>query len=388
MTSAVALPGLLFAETANPYLAVGAYSVIAAGSIALASLAVTRLFRRLSLRAHLGLVVVTTVAAMIAGLGLAVRQMVLDSHQMRVVMVVCAVSGLMAVLVGLVLARGVVLEARRVRGLATALGEAPSRPHERRAKPLRTKELEEIAVELELTADRLAEAAARERALEASRRELVASVSHDLRTPLAGLRALVEALEDGLSEDPTPYLKSIRVEVDWLTRMVADLFELSRLQAGRSARREDALLVRDLVSDTLASAIPLARALDIELDGSAPAGLTVSGDAAALMRALANLVANAVRYTPAGGAVSVTAEPAGDGAAIAVADSCGGIPGDHLARVFDVGFRGDPARTPGADAGSGLGLAIVKGIAEAHGGQVTVENRGPGCRFTILLPGS
>ena len=112
----------------------------------------------------------------------------------------------------------------------------------------------------------------------------------------------------------------------------------------------------------------------------------VCGDASALMRALANLVANAVRYTAPGGSVFVSAEDDGDGVAIAVSDSCGGIPAEHLPRVFDVGFRGDAARTPGADAGSGLGLAIVKGIAEAHGGSVRVENTGSGCRFTLVLP--
>nr|WP_231134110.1 HAMP domain-containing sensor histidine kinase [Motilibacter deserti] len=305
---------------------------------------------------------------------------------MRVVVVVCAVSGTVAALVGLVLARGVVLDARRVRTLATSLAEAPVRRPAARQRPLRTKELEQIAGELELSAERLAESAARERTLEAARRELVASVSHDLRTPLAGLLALVEALEDGLADDPTPYLKSIRVEVDWLSRMVTDLFELSRLQAGRATSRADALPVHDLVSDTIASAQPLAQGLGIELDGTAPPSLVVSGDAAALMRALANLVANAIRYTSPGGRVFVAAEEREGSAAVTVCDTCGGIPEAHLPRVFDVGFRGDSARTPGADAGAGLGLAIVKGIAEAHGGSVTASNVEGGCCFTLLLP--
>nr|WP_231126617.1 HAMP domain-containing sensor histidine kinase [Motilibacter aurantiacus] len=381
-----AYPSVLADPLANTYVCVAAYSALGAAAVALVSLAGSRLARRLSLRANLALVVLTTVLAVVAGTAFAVHKMVLTPQQMRVVLVVCAVSGLVAALVGLVLAHGVLLDARRVRELAAALAEAPQRRVPERARPLRTKELEQIAGELEQSARRLGEAAARERALEAARRDLVASVSHDLRTPLAGLRALVEALEDGLAEDPTPYVKSMRVEVDWLSRMVADLFELSRLQAGRTARRTDSLPVHDLVSDTIASAQPMAQALDVSLAGSAPPSLMVTGDAAALMRALANLVANAVRYTPAGGRVFVEAEQRGETAAISVSDTCGGIPAAHLPRVFDVGFRGDPARTPGADAGAGLGLAIVKGIAEAHGGTVSAANAADGCCFTLLLP--
>jgi signal transduction histidine kinase len=250
-------------------------------------------------------------------------------------------------------------------------------------------ELAELSTELELTHERLTQARTRERALEASRRELVAWVSHDLRTPLAGLRAMAEALEDQVVVDPrevSQYHTQIRREVDRLTAMIDDLFELSRIHAGalRLARRMVGL--EDLVAEVVASAEPVARAKGVRLSGAAVRGMPVFVDSAEMGRALRNLVTNAIRHTPPDGGVDVLAEVQGGMACVSVSDACGGIPPGDLPRVFDVAFRGESARTPGPQEGAGLGLSIARGIVEAHSGQIAVRNAGPGCQFLIRLP--
>src|SRR4051794_15191439 len=258
--------------------------------------------------------------------------------------------------------------------------------------PRLTAEVAGVREELRITAARLAEARDRERALESARRELVAWVSHDLRTPLAGLRAMAEALEDGVVDDPEQYYKQIVGSVDRLNQMVEDLFDLSRIQAGDVSRDAESIALGDLVSDCIAALEPLAAAEGIRLTGSIAASTPVRGNGRELNRALTNLIGNAIRHTPAGGEVEVqvglTAGPP-PSVEVLVRDGCGGIPEEHLDRIFDVGFRGEAARTPSGGrhpAGAGLGLAISRGIIEAHAGSVDVVNRAGGCEFRVLLP--
>jgi signal transduction histidine kinase len=250
-------------------------------------------------------------------------------------------------------------------------------------------ELQELSAELAATHERLAQARSRERALEASRRELVAWVSHDLRTPLAGLRAMAEALEDQVVIDPrevSQYHSQIRREVDRLTLMIDDLFELSRIHAGALRLSRRMVGLEDLVAEVVASAEPVARHKGVRLTGAAVRGMPVFVDSAEMGRALRNLVTNAIRHTPPDGGVDVLAEVQGGMACVSVSDACGGIPPADLPRVFDVAFRGESARTPGPQEGAGLGLSIARGIVEAHSGQIAVRNAGPGCQFLIRLP--
>ncbi|NRQ37473.1 HAMP domain-containing histidine kinase, partial [Nonomuraea sp. NN258] len=284
-------------------------------------------------------------------------------------------GGLVGLGVAFVLARRVVGESRR---LVAAVGVTPfTAPRG-------------LPAELQTIANTLEEAYARERALEGARRELVAWVSHDLRTPLAGMRAMAEALEDGVVADPETvarYHGQIKLEVERLSGMVDDLFELSRIHAGALRLSRARVGLADLVADTLAGAEPLARAKGVRLTAEAAAGVPVEADAGALGRALGNLVVNAIRHTPSERAVVLRASVDGAGmACLSVTDCCGGIPEDDLPRVFDVAFRGEAARTPTADGGAGLGLAIAQGIVEAHDGVIGVVNDGPGCRFEIRLP--
>jgi signal transduction histidine kinase len=237
------------------------------------------------------------------------------------------------------------------------------------------------------------EARDRERAAEASRRELVAWISHDLRTPLAGIRAMAEALADGVVSAPRDvagYAHRIGTETNRLAGMVDDLFELSRITAGALRLTMSAVSLQDVVSDTIIGQTPVAQRKRVNLLANADAWPVVIGSDPELARIVRNLVSNAIRHTPPDGTVAVQIGVEGANAVLAVDDGCGGIPEHELARVFDVAFRGTSARTPaiGRDdpVGAGLGLAIAKGLVEAHRGSIDAHNHGPGCRFEVRLP--
>lgn len=225
-----------------------------------------------------------------------------------------------------------------------------------------------------------------ERAVEASRREMVVWVSHDLRTPLAGMRAMTEALQDGVAEEPQRYLDRMLEEIDRMGAMVDDLLAVARLQSGALTLAVEEVSLADLVSDALAAATPLARAGRVRLSGSADGPVPAPVDARWLSRAVGNLVVNAIRHTPPDGSVAVRADRSAREVRISVTDECGGIRPEDLARVFEPGWRGTQARSPARGEGAGLGLAVVRGVAEAHGGRVGVRNEGGGCRFDVSLP--
>ncbi|HEY0637383.1 MAG TPA: HAMP domain-containing sensor histidine kinase [Pseudonocardiaceae bacterium] len=236
------------------------------------------------------------------------------------------------------------------------------------------------------------EARARERAAEASRRELVAWISHDLRTPLAGIRAMTEALHDGVVSGPADvaaYAGRIRGETERLAGMVDDLFELSRITAGALHLRLTAVPLGDVVSEAVAALGPVAAGQGVRIHAAPSVWPIVVGSDPELARVVRNLLSNAIRHTPTGGAVIVAAGATPTEAWLTVDDACGGIPEADLPRVFDVAFRGSKARTPvgvGTSPGAGLGLAIARGLVEAHRGRITAHNHGPGCRFSLSLP--
>jgi signal transduction histidine kinase len=241
-----------------------------------------------------------------------------------------------------------------------------------------------IAADRAATADRMARE--QEARAEADRRELVAWVSHDLRTPLAGIWAISEAVEDGVASDVPAAMDSIRGSVTQMGELVDALLALSRLQSAEPGLQMGEVDVGDLVSDAVAALVPLADAGGVRLAGSAGAGVRAGVAAGEVRRAVSNLVVNGIRHTPAGGQVTTTvARDAGD-VVVTVQDGCGGIPADVIGRVFETGYRGTAARSPGDGRGSGLGLAIVAGVAAAHGGSVEVANAEGGCRFVLHLP--
>lgn len=251
-----------------------------------------------------------------------------------------------------------------------------------------------------VTTEAAAEKAARERdrEIEVRRREMVSWVSHDLRTPLAAVRALAEALEDGVGP-VDEHVPRILAENRRMAAMVDDLLALSRLQSPTATLRREPVAVADLASDAIAAAQPLADSGGVKLAWDVADPVVTSLDAQQVGRALENLLVNAIRHTGPGGTVRVAvacAQSAAGGAeaagtvTITVEDECGGIPEADLDRVFEAGWRSSGARTPEREnvpgGGAGLGLSIVRGVAEAHGGTASATNTSRGCRFTVHLP--
>lgn len=363
--------------------------LIAAGwaaGVGVVGLLLSRVTAHRSFRWLVALVALVAVGGIVAGVLGTADAMFLSAHDREVVLLVCLAAGVVAIGFALAVAALMVRGSRVVRDGARVLGETGHFS----AASAGPAELQELARELDLASERLRAAGDRERLLERSRRDLVAWVSHDLRSPLAGLRAMTEALEDGLADDPDRYHRQMRSEVDRMVRMVDDLFELSRIHAGVMDLSLTDVDLGDIVSEAIAGADPLARAAGIRIDGSVSPGTMVSADPNGLFRVVANLVTNAIRHTPPEGAVTITGRVVGTNVELAVLDACGGIPEEDLDRVFDVAWRGDAARTPAVTGvqgtGAGLGLAIVKGIVEAHDGAVDVANVEHGCRFRVLLP--
>ncbi|WP_246530585.1 sensor histidine kinase [Streptomyces bathyalis] len=417
-------------------LLIALYAALGAAAVGLAGLVALRALRRRSVAVSLAVLTAVAVGSVLAGTLSVAWAMLLNKHDLGVVTTVCVMAGVTATATALWLGRWVIGGHRALERAARALGETggsgaaagnggtagggggeADRTALGAASPggedggqsaaggllpsgadgagqavggfvqpttPMPAELTSLSRQLADTSARLALSRERERALEASRRELVAWISHDLRSPLAGLRAMAEALEDGIAEDPARYHRQIRGEVERLSGMVGDLFELSRIQAGSLALSRTRISAYDLVSDALAGADALASELGVRLAAAGVEQIPMEVDGKEMSRVLANLLVNAIRRTPADGTVAVSARQVEDSVVLSVVDGCGGIPAEDLPRVFDTGWRGTDARTP--PGGAGLGLAIVRGIVEAHKGQAAVRNVPGGCRFDVMLP--
>lgn len=313
-----------------------------------------RLLRGQSVTTHISVVVATSVLAVVAGVTAASRAMIIDTQDVQALLIVVASAGAVSL------------------GLALWMGRRLAR--------------ESMWA---------AEARERERRLETSRREVVAWVSHDLRTPLAGMRAMAEALEDQVVADPdtvAEYHRRIRLETDRMSELVDDLFELSRINAGALRLTLADVPLGDVISDAVSSASVLASAKGVRIVAEPGNYPTVRISESELGRVLRNLLVNAIRHTPPEREVTVEVGAEGQNAWVAVTDSCGGIPEEDLPRVFDMAFRGEEARSPVRDdnggVAAGLGLAIARGLVEANHGVIRVANVDDGCRFTITLPHS
>lgn len=239
-------------------------------------------------------------------------------------------------------------------------------------------------------ADRLQAADLKQKELDVLRQDLIAWAGHDLRTPLSSIRLLVEALADGVVNEPDTvqqYLHQAKKQVDQLSGLVDDLFQVSQLDAGGLRLYIEPASMTDLLSDTLESFTAQAEQLGITLTGSAAAGIDpIQMDVQRMGRVFNNLISNALHHTQAGGAVTINAESIPGGVIVSIQDTGEGIFPEDLPHVFDRFYRGDKSRNR-AQGGAGLGLAIARGIVEAHQGTIRVESqRSQGTVFTITLP--
>ena len=355
-----------------------------------------RAIRRSSLRYQLAVATLIPVIAVAATVVINVQLMFLSAHDTTVILLAVGIAVLLAVVGGWLVSRRFSLASRRLedtvgllvsdsQGVPASDVQQPDSGGTDRGLPA---ELARVEKELAEARQTLADARQRERAAEQSRQELVSFMSHDLRTPLAGLRALAEGLEDGVIADVPGTLRHIRGTVARMTIMVDDLFALSRVQGAPEPRELSLVALSELVSDVTAEAEATAQTARVRLEVNVPEqdNLAVLGRHEDLSRALGNLVSNAIRHTDPGQTVRVSADRAEDGSVrVLVMDGCGGIPEAHLDRVFDTGWRGSPARGS-TDGGAGLGLAIARGVVESHQGEIAVRNTETGCCFEVALP--
>lgn len=362
----------------------------AAIAVALSSILVTSLVGLLVLyalrRRSIATVLTATVLVPVVGLavGLAVVTTLVPpggADRLAVpVAVSVAVSVLLAVGISKIIMRASVGLRRAVELLGNGADfDAPQVP---------TAELSALGSALDEAQHRLREARAREDELQRSLREMLVGIGHDLRTPLARLRSVVESLQDEDSSEPAvleSYLGVLSSQTARLGALIDDLVELARITSGQVVAEPAPVSVRDLVSNALADAHSQAARRDLTITGEAPEHVTIVADLRLITRVLDNLVDNAVAETPRGGQVHIRASAGPAGIVFEVQDACGGIPEQDLPRVFDPGFRGDASRR--ADGrGFGLGLALARGLAATSGAQLDAENVGSGCRFSLRFP--
>jgi len=289
------------------------------------------------------------------------------------ILAVTAASALTAIVAALVVARSIANAVDRVRAASVELARGDLAARAPEDGPA---EVAELAASFNEMGENL-------RRLFDTRRELVAWASHDLRTPLANMQAMLEALEDGLGK-PEEYIPALRDQVRALSGLVDDLFELARLDADALTLELRNLPIAPVVSSSLRGVEAEARLRHVQLASHVDEGVTARFAPEKVERVLLNLLTNALRHTPSDGAVAVRVEPLPGEVRVAVEDTGEGLDADARARMFERFWRGDRSRS---SRGAGLGLAIARGLVEAHGGRIWAEDReGGGARVCFTLP--
>ncbi len=289
------------------------------------------------------------------------------------ILAVSAASATVAMIGGLFLARSIAGSLDRVRDASTALAHGDLTVRAPESGPAEVADLAASFNEMAASLEQLFDA----------RRELVAWASHDLRTPLANMQAMLEAVEDGLAE-PADYLPAIGDQVRGLSLLVDDLFELARIDAGALTLELDASTLDEVVSTCVRGVTAEAAQRQISLDTRVDPLAVARFAPDKVERVLLNLLTNALRHTPSDGAVAVLVASDLDGVRVSVEDTGEGLRADVERRMFDRFWRSDQARS---QRGAGLGLAIARGLVEAHGGRIWAENRPEGgTRISFTLP--
>jgi signal transduction histidine kinase len=345
---------------------------------------VARRRARRPLQARFDLVVGTAVGVILVTVLAAAELMFVSNHDALMVTAIALAAALVALRAARVASADVVREVGAIRDALAAIGEGD---RDRSVRAGAAVELSELAGAATRMIEQLGEEERRRDAADAARRNLVASISHDLRTPLASLRLMLAAIEDGLVDDETRdrYLATMHTHVGALGSLVDDLFELSRLEAGDLEWSMEQIELPALLDETVAAMRVEAEAKGVQVAADVqPLPRPARADPERLQRVLFNLIQNAIRHTPADGSVTVRAEPAGDWVEIEVADTGAGISLEDRERLFEPFVRG--ANNGERDAGAGLGLALCRAIVEAHGGQIWLADSETGARVRFVIP--
>jgi signal transduction histidine kinase len=338
-----------------------------------------------SLSHQFALAVAVVVAPVLVALVVLGLLMVASGHAVVLVGAIVVLAGALAVAAAKLLAGGILRDVESIRDGLTAVGRGE---REVTIETTADDELAELARAANAMIEQLrTEQTARDQS-DAARRDLVAAVSHDLRTPITSLRLLAEAVQDDIvdGEQRHSYLRRMRTHIDALSALIDDLFELSRLEAGDIHWSLEQVHLDELVGETVEAMRVQAEAKGISVTADVPAVLGAArANPEKLQRVLFNLIQNAIRHTPADGSVVVRAEPVAGGIEVEVADDGNGIADDERERVFTAFYRGgaDAARPEG---GAGLGLAVSRAIVEAHGGRIWLADATAGTRIRFSLP--
>jgi signal transduction histidine kinase len=337
---------------------------------------------------RLQLIVTYLVGAAITILNVMVTSglMFLSAHDEGLLMLLLIFSGALSIFFAFLLSEQL---SKQVRDLEQGAGAIADGNLNARVQPGGSHELAQLATAFNTMAAQLQKAFDAQRETERARKELVAAISHDLRTPLASLRLMTEAISDGVADERQTalFLERMRGEVSYMTGLIDDLFELSQLDAGALKLHKERANLSDLLSDTLESLQNQAQLKEQTLQGEIVGELPeFCFDPRKIQRVLNNLLGNAIRYTPNGGNISLMAKQSGEIVIVSVTDNGEGIaPADHE-RIFDPFYRSERSRGR-EHGGAGLGLAIARGLIEAHGGRIYVQSaEGKGSTFTLELP--
>jgi len=354
-----------------------------------------RRFRSLAQTLTLGYVIAAGLTLL--NVWLTARMMFINDHDLTLATLLLVFAGGISISFGYFVSASI---AHTLHAMAQAAGRVAEGDFTTRVDVPGHDEVAQLAQAFNAMAARLERADADQRALEGARRDLVAWASHDLRTPLASLRAMLDALADGVVSDPAGvahYLQLSQTEIGRMSALIDDLFELAQMDAGSLVLQAEAGALSDLISDTLEAFAARAQARQVTLTGAvSPQVDPVWMAPEKVSRVLRNLVENALKHTPPGGRIELRAEAAPREVLVTVRDTGAGIPTADLPRVFEPFYRGDLARTregAGSPAhgalsgGAGLGLAIARGLVEAHGGRIWAESApGQGTALNFTLP--
>lgn len=310
-----------------------------------------------------------------------------SEHDLLLAIILLVFAGGMAMVLGYFLSSTVTERIQMLKGAAENLAQGDLQT---RVSVNGRDEVATLAKTFNQMAEQLQAADQKQRELESLRRDLIAWVSHDLQTPLTSMRAILEAVSDGVVEEPETvkrYLNTAQREVRSLSALIDDLFQMAQLDAGGFPLHQAQASLSDLISDTLESFTELAKQGEITLEGNVDSDVDpVQMDTQALGRVLNNLISNALRHTPPKGRVSVWVRRTGQGVEVTVSDTGEGIRADDLPHIFERFYRSEKSRNRGRG-GAGLGLAIARGIVQAHRGDIRVESEiGKGTQFTFNIP--
>ena len=356
------------------------FVAMAGGTALLGWLLARRMDRFRSLQTASTVMAIAAIAAVAIAVGAAARLMFIQPHDLQLLTVVLGFGVGLGVVLAATLARGLTADLHRIESAAGRIAEGDFAV---RTGVTRQDELGSTAAAVDNMATRLADAEEERQANDMARRNFLAAVGHDLRSPLAAMQAAVEALEDGLSPDPQRYLESMKSDLGAMSSLVDDLFLLSTIEAGKLDFEREPVDLAELVDESIEALRPVAAKKAVEIEFAADGSVAAIGGPAALGRVIRNLLANAIRFTPDGSSVVVTVA-GGDAASVSVTDEGPGFAPEMVDEAFERFVTGDPSRSR-RNGGAGLGLAIARGIVTAHGGRIWAE-AGPGGTVGFAIP--